>query len=118
MEAGARAVVTCQLKPMQTTDVTPFNNALSEYLLCEKEKGRGGYGCRTQIRLDFLKNDGFHIRPEFDSVMDRTYACAFLGIPVPKPTPWDCFVPTLVRQRWEKEWPRLRGGRQMNQDGW
>ena len=114
-EAGARAVVTCQLKPMQSTDVTPYNGALNDYLRCEREQGRGGYGCRTQIRLDFLRGDGFHIRPEFDSVMDRTYACAFLGIPVPKPTPWDGFVPMLVRQRWENEWPKLVGGRQTAQ---
>ena len=68
--------------------------------------------------MDYLKADGFHIRPEFVSVIDRTYACAFLGIPVPYPTPFDEFVPASVRQRWEVEWPRLGGGRPMIQYGW
>ena len=110
MAAGAAAVVVCQLKPMQTTDVTPYNNSLNAYLRREKERGRDGSGCRTQIRLNFLKADGYHVRPEFGSVIDRTYACAFLGIEVPSPTPWDEFSPSQVRQMWESEWPRLAGG--------
>ena len=118
-EAGAESVVVCQLKPMQIVDVSPYNKLLSEYLRTERNEGRGGFGCRTQIRLEFLKTDGFHIRPEFDAVIDRTYACAFLGIPVPRPTPWDCFVPINVRRRWESEWPRLTGVRaSMNIHGW
>ena len=117
MAAGARAVTTCQLKPMQSTDVTPFNSQLNDYLRREKERGRDGFGCRTQIRLEYLKGDGFHIRPQFDSVMDKTYACAFLGIPVPNPTPWDEFLPQSVRQRWETDWPRLGGGHQMRHNG-
>ena len=114
MRAGARAVITCQLKPMQAADVTPFNSLLNDYLRREKERGRDGFGCRTQIRLDCLRNDGYHIRPEYDSVIDKTYACAFLGTPVPNPTPWDEFIPQSVRQQWETEWPRVTGGRRMN----
>lgn len=110
MAAGAAAVVVCQLKPMQTTDVTPYNEHLGDYLRREKERGRDGYGCRTQIRMDSLKGDGYHVKPEFGSVLDRTYACAFLGIDVPCPTPWGDFAPSHVRSRWESEWPRLVGG--------
>ena len=102
----------------KATDVTPFNNVLDKYLRCEKEQGRHGFGCRTQIRLGFLRNDGYHVRPEFDSVVDRTYACAFMGVPVPRPTPWDEFVPDFVRRRWEAEWPRVAGRQQNHQNGW
>ena len=118
MQAGATAVIVCQLKPMQILDVSPHNSALDNYLRREKQQGRQGFGCRTQIRLDFLRNDGYHIRPEFDSVVDRTYACAFLGISVPRPTPWDEFIPDIVRQKWESEWPRLTGREQSRQNGW
>ena len=105
--AGAVGVVVCQIKPMQTTDVTPYNILLDEYLRYEQQKGRGGHGCRTQISLDSLKPDGFHVKSEFDSVIDKTYACAILGIHVPCPTPPDQFVPFLFRRRTEQEWPRL-----------
>ena len=118
MAAGAAAVVVCLLKPMQTTDVTPFNEALDGYLRREKERGRDGFGCQTQIRLEFLKGDGYHIRPEFGFIMDRTYACALLGINVPSPTPWTEFAPSSVRRRWESEWPRLRGRANTAQHGW
>ena len=110
MEAGAAAFVICQLKLMQFTDVTPYNTLLNDYLRSERHQGRGGHGCRTQIRLDNLKSDGYHVVPQLDSTIDRTYACAFLGIPVPCPTPWDEFVPLHVRRRWETEWPSLVGG--------
>ena len=30
--AGASSVVVCQLKPMQVTDVTPYNDAISDFL--------------------------------------------------------------------------------------
>ena len=110
MAAGAVAVTVCQLKPMQATDVTLYNQELDSYLRREKDRGRDGFGCRTMIRLDFLKGDGYHIRPDYWSVLDRTYACALLGIDVPFPTPWNEFAPSFVRQRWESEWPRMPGG--------
>ena len=115
--AGAAAIVVCQIKPMQTTDVSPFNMCLNDYLRSEQDQGRGGFGCRTQIKLDYLKSDGFHIRPQFDSIIDCTYACAFMGVPVPCPTPWDQFVPEFVRHRWEREWPRSGGAGPRNY-GW
>ena len=114
--AGAKAVIVCQIKPMQVTDVTPYNNAISEFLRAEQQRGRGGFGCQTQIRLNFLKSDGFHVQPMYDSTIDRTYACAIMGVPVPCPTPSDQFVPDRVRRRWETEWPRISEGqgRSMN----
>ena len=113
-EAGATAMVVCQLKPMQVTNVTPFNELLDKYL---RAQGSGGHGCRTQIRLNYLKSDGFHILPQYDSIIDKTYACALMGLPVPNPTPLDEFVPYHVRCRWEKDWPRIGEG-QMRNHGW
>ena len=115
MLAGAASIVVCELKPMQVTDVTPFNKELSSYLRMQP----GGFGCRTQIRMNYLKSDGFHIQPMYDSIVDRTYACAILGVPVPCPTPFDEFVPDHIRRRWETEWPRV-GGQvgQMRIHGW
>ena len=110
MAVGAAAVVVCQLKPMQATDVTPFNQQLDCYLKREKERGRDGFGCRTMIRMDSLKGDGYHLKPEYGSVLDRTYACAILGNDVPFPTPGSEFTPSFVKKRWESEWPRLPGG--------
>ena len=104
MAAGANEVVVCQLKPMQVVDVRPFNYELDLYL---RALGARGFGCRTQIRLADLKGDGYHILPQFDSVIDRTYACAIMGTPVPRPTPMDGFEPDHVRHRRHEEWPRL-----------
>ena len=104
--AGAAAVVVCQIKPMQVTDVTPYNAHLDDYLRAQV----GGYGCQTQIRLQFLRKDGFHVQPQYDSIIDRTYACAIRGVPVPCPTPTNEFAPDHVRRRWEVEWPRIGGG--------
>ena len=118
MAAGAEAVITCQLKPMQTVDVTPYNELLDSYLRREKKKGRDGLGCRTQIRLQHLKGDGYHIKPDFMSIVDRTYAFALLGRDVLDPTPLNEFAPSFVRRRWEADWPRLAGGGlQMTQHG-
>ena len=105
--AGAAGTVVCQIKPMEVTDVRPFNQQLHNYLRSESLHGRGGFGSKTQIRLDYLKPDGYHVRPEFAGVIDRTYACAILGQEVPFPTPTDQFTPTLARRRFEKEWPRI-----------
>ena len=107
MSMGAAGAVVCQLKQMEITDVTPYNRLLHEYLQMEQRYGCGGYGCRTQIRLDQLKPDGYHVRPSFSGVIYRSYACAMLGIEVPCPTPDDGFVPTIVRRRWEAEWPSV-----------
>ena len=119
MAAGATAVVMCQLKPMEIADVTPYNGILDEYLRKESERGRCGFGCRTQIRLEHLKPDGYHIKPQYDSIIDRTYAYAMKGIPVRDPTPRGEFVPQHVRHRFRQEWPRIGGGQGMNvNNGW
>ena len=100
--AGATAAVVCEVKPMEVVDVTPYNKALDDYL-----RSRGIYGCATQVRRSFLQRDGFHIRPQYDAVLDRSYACAVRGVPVPSPTPTSDFVPEFVKRRRNQEWPTL-----------
>ena len=107
--AGAAAVIVCEIKPMEITDVSPYNLALNEFLQSWGDD-EFSYGCRTQMRLDYLKRDGYHIQPQFQTVLDRTYACALMGIHVPCPTPFEEFTPYHVRRRWELDWPRLGEG--------
>ena len=102
--AGAAAAIVCAVKPMQLVDVSPYNSLLNQYLGAQEEGD--GYGCQTQIRLEYLKADGFHIRPQFDPIVDKTYACAIMGINVPCPTPERDFVPAQVRRCWERNWPQ------------
>ena len=107
-EAGAVASVICQAKPMEVVDVTPHNSHVHDYL---QAQGGSGHGCQTQVQRNFLGPDGYHIQPRFVSVMNVTYACAVLGWPVPRPTPWDDFAPEFTRRNFEAEWPCLvRGG--------
>ena len=113
--AGAVAVVVCQVKPTQLGDVTPYNDLISDFLRAQ----RWGFGCRTQVRLCHLKADGFHILPQFDSIIDRTYACAIRGVDVPDPTPPNGFLPDHLRRRWQADWPRLgKGGANSANYGW
>ena len=100
----AKETVICQVKPMRHVNVVPFNKLLHEYLCRE-----GSVGCQTMIRAEFLKVDGFHVLPRFRSVLDRQYACALLGVPVPCPTPYDDFVPSFVREQYDQEWPAFGG---------
>ena len=109
-EAGAASIVVCEIKPMEVVDVRPHNRALHRYLRTEAEgQSEFAYGCRTQIRRSHLKKDGFHINPQFDSILDKTYARAILGLPVPCPTPVEDFTPEFVRRRREVDWPGLNG---------
>ena len=87
---------------MRMVDVTPHNKHLDDFLF---RLGGTGYGIRTQIRLDYLKADGFHILPQYGSVLDKTYACAVMKIDVPCPTPRNEFMPEHIRRRWRNEWP-------------
>ena len=103
---SAKAVVVCELKPMKRVDVRYHSLRIHNYLV---SCGKGGFGCRTQIRMRYLRDDGFHIQPKFDSIVDRTYACALLGIHVPDPTPFDDLTPEYERRRWDKQYPRLGG---------
>ena len=104
LAAGAEAVIVAEVKPMQQIDVRPHNRHLHHYL---RAQGRSGHGVQTQIRMEYLRHDGFHIGRQFDSVVDKTYACALLGVPVPNPTPVENFEPDHVRRRRDAEWPRL-----------
>ena len=116
-EAGAKASIVCQLKPMEVADVTVYNTMLDDYL---RAQGGQGYGCRTQVRRQYLKRDGFHILPQFDSIIDRTYACALLGWEVPCPTPHTDFAPESSRRRYRTEWPSLvrsDGGQRIGVEG-
>ena len=106
----AEAVIICEIKPMRNKDVTPYNRLLHSYLRRQGTAGVRNFGCRTQIRMDWLKGDGFHVKPQYDSVIDRTYACALLGQHVPSPTPTSDFVPESVKRRQEANWP-LPGNR-------
>ena len=108
-EAGAAYSVTCEVKPMEVCDVRMHNAALHEYLRSQQTTTTTAYGCRTQIRREFLQRDGFHIRPQFDSVIDRTYACAIFGINVPCPTPVKDFTPEFARRNFERDFPSLTG---------
>ena len=104
---------------METTDVTEHNRMLHDYLQRESRCGRGGYGCQTQIRLEYLRADGYHIRPQFDGVIDKTYACAIRGFNVPFPTPVDEFTPMCIRRSWDQEWPKLDvRANQNSRNGW
>ena len=106
LDSSAAAVVVCQVKPMTMIDVRPYNHLIHEYLgTC----GKAGFGCNTQIRQEYLAPDGFHIAHRFSSVVDRTYACALLGTPVPEPVPDTDFIPLAHRRSWETEWPSLVG---------
>ena len=114
LSLSAAAVVVCQIKPMAVVDVRPYNQLLHNYL---GSCGEGNYGCTTQIRMDYLAADGFHVNHRYSTIIDRTYACALLGTPVPCPTSDDDFVPPIMRRRYETQWPRLEGSRGMGTTG-
>ena len=108
-EAGASSVVVCQIKPMEVADVTPYNTLMEDYLRTQKGTGYG-FGCRTQVRRSYLRSDGYHVQKQYESVIDRTYACAILGWHVPSPTPFEDFLPGFARRRYQTEYPSLMGG--------
>ena len=106
LASSAAAVVVAEVKPMGHVDVRPYNRILHEYL---GSCGKTGFGCKTQIRMEYLASDGTHVKRQYGSIIDRTYACALLGTHVPCPTPDDNFLPNFLRRRWESQWPRLVG---------
>jgi hypothetical protein len=98
-DKGAKGVVVCEAKPMSLLNVTPFTDLLQQRCLARKI----GW-CQTQLGIGHLKEDGNHILPSFFQILDATYACAVMGVPVPHPTP------TYRKWRHHKlpvEWPRL-----------
>ena len=106
-EAGAVASVVCQAKPMEVADVSAHNYLLDEYLKAKMAQDGTGYGCKTQVRRNFLRADGYHVQQRYDSIIDKTYACALLGWWVPSPTPLEDFVPSYARRRYDAEFPGL-----------
>ena len=116
LTAGAEAIIVCQIKPMTHLNVIPYNDVLNDFLNSQS----GGFGIATQIRMQDIKpnamGNGFHILPDVVSVLDRTYACAIRGLPVPCPTQMEDFMPMQVRRRWVAGWPRVGGW--MNHHGW
>ena len=103
---GSVGVVVCEVKPMQFMDVVPYNTRI--HGLCLRTEGV--YGCSTQIRHDSLGRDGYHIRPEFGSVLDRTYACAVVGRDPPCPYFSSMIYDWHAEREREREWPPLWGG--------
>jgi hypothetical protein len=79
--------------------------------------GREGvHGYHTQIRLEHLAGDGFHIRAAYTSVLERTYACALLGILVPFQTPPEHFAKGAdQREQRNFEWECPRPGGETRQ---
>ena len=107
-DAGAAGIVVCAIKPTQRADVREHNESVHYYLRSKKDTD-GGHGCGAQVRLDHLSRDGLHLQPRFYHVLQNTYACAISGTNVPLPTPISDFIPFHVRQRWERDWPRMEG---------
>ena len=103
--SGAGEVVLCEMKPMRDINVVPYNIRIHALILCNEGVG----GCSTQIQHDYLKEDGYHVRPEFGSVLDRTYACAVMDRTVPCPYFDSGIYDWHTRRHWEQEWPPLWG---------
>jgi hypothetical protein len=82
-EKGARAVIICEVKPMAFMDVRPYCHAI--HLECLEH--RDIFGSEMQTGVSYLKEDGYHIHSSFLEVLDLTYVCALMGVPVLCPTP-------------------------------
>jgi hypothetical protein len=98
-EKAVVGVIICETKPMSIMNVTPLSDIL--HRRCQKQKV--GW-CQTQVKLEHMKEDGYHIRPPFLQIIDNTCACAVMWVRVPHPT--------LPYKKWkhqlrEQEWPRM-----------
>ena len=101
LKRGAVGVVGCEVKPMKFMDVTPYSWAIHCACLRLRTHGHRVHGCQTQTGVSHLGKDGFHISPSFSMVLDRTYVCAIMGVPVPCPTPsWDRYRDMDLRGEW------------------
>jgi hypothetical protein len=105
-EKGARGVTVCEPKPMTLMDMSPYSDGLRQ-----KCRDRKVGWCQTQLGVNDLKEDGFHLLPSSLRVLDKTYAFAIMGVKVPHPTP--------IYLKWrhklmEQEWPRMRGREELN----
>ena len=102
-EAEATAVVAVEIKPMRHINVIPHNESLHHLLVAR----RGVYGCHTQIRMEDLTHDGFHVKRDCAGIVDRTFAYAMMGNPVPRPSKKEDFVhPDQWRSA--EEYPEIR----------
>ena len=101
-EKGAVGLVACELKPMSFMDVVPYSWAIHHACLRLRTRGHRVHGVQTQTGVSHLREeDGYHIERSFSTILDRTYACAIRGIPVPCPTPtWDMGRDPGLRNRW------------------
>ena len=111
--AGAEEVVLCEVKPMQHVDVVPFNARIHALILHTEGVG----GCSTQIQHEYLGRNGYHVRTEFGSVLDRTYACAVVHRAVPCPYYDSTMYDWYLAREMEREWPPLWGGRMSSRQG-
>jgi hypothetical protein len=114
-EKGAKEVAVCEAKPMSLLNVTPFTDLLKRRCLASKI----GW-CQTQLGIGHLKEDGYHILPSFLQILDATYACAVMGVPVPHPTPtyrkWRHHELPEDRPRLENAWRRREEERRTRTD--
>ena len=65
----AAAVVACEVKPQRYSNVRPFNETLHHLYLAKEARD-----CPTQVELQHLDRDGFHVKRECSDVIDKTYA--------------------------------------------
>jgi hypothetical protein len=101
LEKGAVGVCVCEVKPMNYMDVATYSNAIHSASLRMRAQGHQVQGMQTQTGVSHLKKDGFHILPSFSGVLDRTYPCAVIGVPVLCPTPsWDRYQNPRLKDRW------------------
>jgi hypothetical protein len=111
----AAAVVVMEAKHIRHLDVTMFNEAFHK--LCVPRKNV--FGCHTQVKMRDLGRDGYHVSPHCVDILDKTYACSILGIPVPCPTQARDFFHPMQNREYEAAWPRIRengGGRMRRED--
>ena len=108
----AAAVVVVQVKPIRHLNVTQINGDIHR-LCVSRDKV---YGCHTQIRMRDLARDGFHVSPHCSDIIDKTYSCAILGIPVPCPTPCEDFFHPQQTRDYERAWPALKRGDREGQE--
>ena len=100
---SAAATVVIEIKPIRHLDVTPFNRTIHD--LCKPRQKV--FGCRTQVTMRDLGRDGFHVSPYCADVIDKTFACALLGIPVPNPTLFQDFFHPEQTEGYRHEFPRI-----------
>ena len=108
----AAAAVVLQTKPIRHLNVTPFNDMIHKLCVSRQRV----FGCHTQIRMRDLARDGYHVAPYCMDVIDKTYACAILGKPVPCPTPDEDFSHHEQTVEYRKNFPRLGGADKRGQD--